>query len=261
MVIKFFWKIKKSPTLVQLEYISLKILESKLARPLKLMHYSWRNFPRIFQGMWWSCKFLRRHYILLESSFKRCIQFHIPRKLEFAVRKQPIYNAWWNNVDHQKMPTFLLFRKCRTRGNSNKIMTKVESSRPIAVFYGDSRLMTHNVPNDNTHDKNVASIGSQKMKFSYGTKEGHSHGRCGRSLPGLSQLDCWHDRQKTPLQDGDHSGNDSRLVPGFLRQCSEMFPEWLRIMSVFVGSEETRLTWTVHLKCGTLSCWIPEIVS
>ena len=47
---------------------------------------------------------------------------------------------------------------------------------------------------------------------------------------GLSQLDCRHDRQRTPLQDEDHSGNDPRLVPGFLRQCSGMFPEWFRRM-------------------------------
>ena len=74
-------------------------------------------------------------------------------------------------------------------------------------------------------------------------------GICERSRLGLSQLDYWHDKQRTQLQDGDHSGNDPRLVPAFPRQCSGMF----RRMSVFVGSGEIRLTWTVHPKCGTLS--------
>ena len=31
---------------------------------------------------------------------------------------------------------------------------------------------------------------------------------CDRSPPGLSPLDCWHDMQKTPLQDGDHPENN-----------------------------------------------------
>ena len=84
---------------------------------------------------------------------------------------------------------------------------------------------------------------------------------CEKSRPGLSQLGCWHDRQRAPLQDGDHSKNDPRLVPGFLRQRTGMFPKWFRRISVFVGSREIRLTWTVHPRCGTLSCWISGIVS
>ena len=84
---------------------------------------------------------------------------------------------------------------------------------------------------------------------------------CEKSHPGLNQLDCWHDRQRTPLQDGDHSGNGPRLVPGFLSQCTGMFPERFRRMSVPVGSREICLTWTEHPRCGTLSCWIPGIVS
>ena len=45
---------------------------------------------------------------------------------------------------------------------------------------------------------------------------------CERPPLGLSQLNCWADSQRTPLQDGDHSGNDPRLVPDFLLQCSGM---------------------------------------
>ena len=48
-------------------------------------------------------------------------------------------------------------------------------------------------------------------------------GLCERSRPGMSQLDCWNNKQRTPLQDGDHSGNDPRLVPGFyviVPECS-----------------------------------------
>ena len=40
---------------------------------------------------------------------------------------------------------------------------------------------------------------------------------CERSRPGLNQLDYWHDSQRPPLQDEDHSGNDPRSNPGFLR--------------------------------------------
>ena len=47
--------------------------------------------------------------------------------------------------------------------------------------------------------------------------------KCERSRPGLSQLGCWHAWQRTPIQDGNHSGNDPRLVPGFLHQCAGMF--------------------------------------
>ena len=77
---------------------------------------------------------------------------------------------------------------------------------------------------------------------------------CERSRPGLSQLGCWHDRQRTPLQDGDHSGKDPRLVPVFLRYRSRMFPERFRKMSVPVGSREIRPIWKGHPRCGTLSC-------
>ena len=77
---------------------------------------------------------------------------------------------------------------------------------------------------------------------------------CERSRPGLSQLGCWHDRRRTPLQDGDHSGNDPRLVPGFLRQRSGRFLERFRRMSVSVGSREIRLTWAEHPRCWTLYC-------
>ena len=72
------------------------------------------------------------------------------------------------------------------------------------------------------------------------------------SLLGLSQLDSWHDRQRTPLQDGNHSRSDPRLVPGFLRRRSGMFPERFWRMSVPLGSTEIRLVWTGHPKCGTL---------
>ena len=64
---------------------------------------------------------------------------------------------------------------------------------------------------------------------------------CERFRPGLSQLDCWRNRQGTPLQDRDHSGNDPRLVPGFLRRRSGMFPERFRSASVSVGSREIHL--------------------
>ena len=36
---------------------------------------------------------------------------------------------------------------------------------------------------------------------------------CGRSPPVQSELNCWSGRQRTPLWDRDHSGNDRRLVP------------------------------------------------
>ena len=71
---------------------------------------------------------------------------------------------------------------------------------------------------------------------------------------------CWHDKQKTPLQDVDHSGNDPRLAPGFLSRRSGMFPERLQRMFVHVGSKEIRPLWTEHPRCGTLSRWIPGTV-
>ena len=64
---------------------------------------------------------------------------------------------------------------------------------------------------------------------------------CERRLLGLSQLDCWTNRQKTPLQNGDHSGNDPQLVPDFLCHCFGMFLERFRRVPVFVGSREIRL--------------------
>ena len=84
---------------------------------------------------------------------------------------------------------------------------------------------------------------------------------CKRSRLGLSQLGCWRDRHRTPFQDGDHSGNDPRLVLGFLRRHSGLFPERFQRMSVSVGSREIRLIWTEHPRCGTMSSWIPGIVS
>ena len=81
------------------------------------------------------------------------------------------------------------------------------------------------------------------------------HGNCERSRPGLSPLGCRHDKHRTPLQDGDRSGCDPSLDPGFLRQRSGIFPEGLRRLSVPVGSWEIRPNWTEHPRCGTLSCW------
>ena len=63
---------------------------------------------------------------------------------------------------------------------------------------------------------------------------------CERPPLGLSQLNCWTDSQRTPLQDGDHSGNDPQLVPDFLCQCSGMFRNgsgecpYLRVQEEFV---------------------------
>ena len=41
-------------------------------------------------------------------------------------------------------------------------------------------------------------------------------------------MKCWSDRQRTPLRDGNHFGNDPQLVPGFPSTCSGMFPERFR---------------------------------
>ena len=57
-------------------------------------------------------------------------------------------------------------------------------------------------------------------------------------LLGPSQLNCGSDRQRTPLQDGDHTGNELQLVPCFPLLRSEMFPEWFRRVSVSVSSRE-----------------------
>ena len=82
----------------------------------------------------------------------------------------------------------------------------------------------------------------------------HASGCYERSHLGLSHLGCWHDRQRTPLQDWDPSGNDPRLVSGSLHQRSGKLSERFRTISVSVGSREVRLTWTEHPRCGTLSC-------
>ena len=65
-----------------------------------------------------------------------------------------------------------------------------------------------------------------------------------RSRPGINQLGCWHDRQRTPFQDGDCFGNYCRLVPGFLRQRSGMFPERFRRTSIPVHSRDIRPSFT-----------------
>ena len=83
---------------------------------------------------------------------------------------------------------------------------------------------------------------------------------CERSRPSLSQLVCWHDRQRIPLQNVAHSGNDPCLVPGFLRQHSVIFPERFRRMPVPVGSREFRPIFTEHPRCRTLSCWVAGTV-
>ena len=76
---------------------------------------------------------------------------------------------------------------------------------------------------------------------------------CEKFLLGLRQLECWNDKQRIPIQDGDQFGNDPQLVPGFVSQCSEMFPECFRRLSVSVGTKEICRIWTEHPKCGTLS--------
>ena len=58
---------------------------------------------------------------------------------------------------------------------------------------------------------------------------------------GLNQLTDGTGRLRSPLQGEDHFGNDLHLVPGFLRLCSRKFLERFRIVSVPVGSRESRL--------------------
>ena len=60
----------------------------------------------------------------------------------------------------------------------------------------------------------------------------------GGAALGPSQLNCGPDRQRTPLQVGDHSGNDP--LSWFLVFCVGV-PEWFPRMSVTVGSREIRL--------------------
>ena len=64
------------------------------------------------------------------------------------------------------------------------------------------------------------------------------HGMCEKYLPGLTHLNYWWDRQRTQLEDGDHSGNDTHLVPDFLHQYSGMFPERFRKVTLSVGSKK-----------------------
>ena len=58
--------------------------------------------------------------------------------------------------------------------------------------------------------------------------ERNNDAMCEKSLPGQSQSNSWSHGQRTPLQDGDHSGNDPQLVPGFLAHCSGIFRERFR---------------------------------
>ena len=64
---------------------------------------------------------------------------------------------------------------------------------------------------------------------------------CQECRLGLNQMKDGTDKRSVPLQDEDHRGNDPHLVSGFPRLCSGMFPEWLRSVSVSVGSRETCL--------------------
>ena len=61
---------------------------------------------------------------------------------------------------------------------------------------------------------------------------------CERSPPGLTQLKCWPDEQRTPLRDGDHSWSYSQWVSGFLSHCSWMLPEQFRNKCLLAGSEK-----------------------
>ena len=81
-------------------------------------------------------------------------------------------------------------------------------------------------------------------------------GNCERSPPGLSQLKCWPDEQRTPFRDRDHSENEPQWVPGFLSYCSGMFQERFRSKSVLADSEENRRVLTKHPKYVTPSDWI-----
>ena len=60
------------------------------------------------------------------------------------------------------------------------------------------------------------------------------------SPQGLNPWVEWAGRKRHLLQDSDHSGNDPRLVHGFLRLCSGVFPERFRIVPGFTDSQEKR---------------------
>ena len=87
---------------------------------------------------------------------------------------------------------------------------------------------------------------------------------CERSRPCLSQLGCWQNKQRFPVQDGDHSGDDPHLVPGFVRQRSGVFPERFRRMSVRLVSRAYHPIWTEQPRCGAfvlLNSWYNFIVT
>ena len=93
----------------------------------------------------------------------------------------------------------------------------------------------------------IASCDKEKSKWHY----------CENTLLDLGQLNCGTDRQRSPLQVGDHSGNDPQLLPGFLCRCSGMFPERFRSVSVSVGSRKICLISTVpNMRASVLlNCW------
>ena len=66
-------------------------------------------------------------------------------------------------------------------------------------------------------------------------------------------------RWRHPLQNGDYSRNDPRLVPGFIRSCSEMFPEQFRNVPELANSEEIRHGWTEHAESGSPSYWAHDV--
>ena len=64
---------------------------------------------------------------------------------------------------------------------------------------------------------------------------------CEEPRLGVSHLDERTDRHRLPLQDEDDPGNDRQLVPGFPPLYYGTFTEWVRSVSVSVGSTEIRL--------------------
>ena len=62
----------------------------------------------------------------------------------------------------------------------------------------------------------------------------------------------WLNWIASPIWDREHSGNNPRLVPGFLGHYAGTFPEWFRRISWLAHWRKIRLAWTEHPKYVTV---------
>ena len=145
-----------------------------------------------------------------------------------------------------------------------KATTNVAPTNKHTILATLNYIHIESIANSRTHQTNqlkVATVCFKYTAFSIYRQIKSTNDNC-RMSPGLnSYAERGGRRRMYPPWIEDDSGNDFRLVPGFLRSYSGIFSERFLIVPWLVASERTRLACIELPEFGSPSYWTHEITS